>query len=79
MKTTFKNLVISSFLAVSAIMISSCQKDLANAENAQYASVISVSGDGITSIIEANAQSAFVETSVVTDNDLASLLKMKEE
>ena len=66
-------------MAASLVMVSSCQKDMANAENAQYASVISVSGDGTTSVIEANVQSAFVETSVLTDSDLASLLKMKEE
>jgi hypothetical protein len=50
-----------------------------NMENEQYASILAVSGDGTTSVIEANLKSALVETSELTDSDLASLLKMKEE
>lgn len=50
-----------------------------NAGNIQYASVLSVSGDGTTSLIEANLKSALIETSDLTDTELASLLKMKEE
>jgi hypothetical protein len=79
MKTSMKNLVLSGFLVASLLVSSSCQKDDMNAENAQYASVLAVSGDGTTSVIEANLKSALIETSDLTDSELASLLKMKEE
>ena len=74
-----KNVVLSGFLVASSLVASSCQKDDINAENAQYASVLAVSGDGTTSVIEANLKSALIETSDLTDSELASLLKMKEE
>jgi len=74
-----KNVVLSGFLVASLLVASSCQKDDINAENAQYASVLAVSGDGTTSVIEANLKSALIETSDLTDSELASLLKMKEE
>ncbi len=74
-----KNLVISSFMVASLFVASSCQKDNMNAESAQYASVLSVSADGTTSVIEANLKSALITTSDLTDSELASLLKMKEE
>lgn len=79
MKTSMKNVVLSGFLVASSLVASSCQKDDINAENAQYASVLAVSGDGTTSVIEANLKSALIETSDLTDSELASLLKMKEE
>jgi len=50
-----------------------------NSKNAQYASLLNVSGDGTTSLIAANVQSAFAETAALTKLELASLLKMKEE
>jgi len=74
-----KNLVIGSFVVASLLVASSCQKDNMNAENAQYASVLSVSTNGTTSVIEANLKSAMVVTSDLTDSELASLIKMKEE
>lgn len=74
-----KSIVISGFIAASLFVASSCQKDDMNAENAQYASILAVSGDGTTSVIEANLKSALIETSDLTDSELASLLKMKEE
>ena len=79
MKTSMKNLVIIFFLFASIAVISSCQKDDMNAENAQYASVLSVSGDGTTSVIETNLKSAMIETADITDSEIALLLKMKEE
>lgn len=79
MKTSMKNLVIGSFMVASLFVASSCQKDNMNAENAQYASVLAVSADGTTSVIEANLKSALITTSDLTDGELASLLKMKEE
>jgi hypothetical protein len=74
-----KSLVISSIVVASLFVTSSCQKDDMNVENEQYASILAVSGDGTTSVIEANLKSALVETSDLTDSELASLLKMKEE
>jgi hypothetical protein len=74
-----KSLVISSIVVASLFVTSSCQKDDMNVENDQYASILAVSGDGTTSVIEANLKSALVETSDLTDSELASLLKMKEE
>jgi hypothetical protein len=79
MKTSMKNLVIGSFMVASLFVAISCQKDNMNADNAQYASVLAVSSDGTTSVIEANLKSALIETSALTDSELASLLKMKEE
>jgi hypothetical protein len=79
MKTSMKNVVISFFLFASIAVASSCQKDAMSSENPQYASILSVSGDGTTSVIEANLKSALIETSDLTDSELASLLKMKEE
>ena len=74
-----KNVVLSGFLVASLLVASSCQKDDMNAGNVQYASVLSVSEDGTTSVIEANLKSALIETSDLTESELASLLKMKEE
>jgi len=74
-----KNVVISFFLFALIAIVSSCQKDTMTSENPQYASVLSVSGDGTTAVIEANLKSALIETSALTDSELASLLKMKEE
>lgn len=74
-----KNVVLSGFLVASIFVASSCQKDDSNSENEQYASVLSVSDDGTTAVIEANLKSALIETSDLTDSEIASLLKMKEE
>lgn len=79
METSIKNLVVSSLLVASLFVASSCQKDNMNAENEQYASVLAVSYDGTTSVIEANMKSALITTSDLTDSELASILKMKEE
>ena len=79
MKTSIKNVAISFFLIASITGVSSCQKDAMNAENPQYASILSVSGDGTSAVIEANLKSALIETSALTESELASLLKMKEE
>lgn len=79
MKTSMKSLVFGSLMVASIVVLSSCQKDAMNAENAQYASVLAVSADGTSSLIESNLKSAMIETSALTDSELASLLKMKEE
>lgn len=77
MKTIVKTVVLCSFLAAT-VTLSSCQKGM-NTDNAQYASLLNVSTDGTTSVIETNVLAAFVETPILTDSELASLLKMKEE
>ncbi len=79
MKTSIKNVVVSFFLFGSIALLTSCQKDAMTSENLQYASVLSVSADGTTAVIEANLKSALIETSGLTDSELASLLKMKQE
>jgi len=79
MKTISRTMVISGFIATSFIVFSSCEKSMDNEKSAQYASVIDVLSDGTTSVIETNVQSAFIETIVLTDSELTSLLKMKEE
>ena len=79
MKTNMKSLVMIAVLFASILAVISCQKENMNGENAQYASLLDVSGDGTTSVIEANLKSAMITTSALTDNELASLLKMKEE
>ena len=78
MKTIVRTIVLGSFIAASLGIIS-CQKDMNGTNNAQYASLLNVSGDGTTSMIAANVKSAFVETSALSESELASLLKMKEE
>ena len=78
MKTIVKTVVLSSFIAASLVFVS-CQKDMNSANNLKYASLLNVSGNGTTSVIAANVQSAFVETSALSDSELASLLIMKEE
>lgn len=79
MKTNTRNLVISSLMVASIVLASSCQKDAMNTANPQYASVLDVQADGTSTVVEVNLKSAFIETAVLTDSELASLLKMKEE
>lgn len=74
-----KTLVLIGVLFASSLAFSSCQKENMNSDNAQYASILAVSDDGTTSVIEANLKSAMITTSSLTDGELASLLKMKEE
>ena len=79
MKTNMKTLVMIAVLFASTMAVTSCQKENMNSDNAQYASLLDVSGDGTTSVIEANLKSAMITTTSLTDSELASLLKMKEE
>ncbi len=79
MKTKMKTLVLIGILFASSLAFSSCQKENMNNDNAQYNSLLNVLADGTTSVIETNLKSAMVKTSSLTDSDLASLLKMKEE
>jgi hypothetical protein len=79
MKTTISKIVTGSFIAIAALTISSCEKDMSNSENMRYSSIIDVAGDGTTSVMHSNMQLAFVETAALTETELTSLLKMKEE
>ncbi|HOT13384.1 MAG TPA: DUF2202 domain-containing protein [Bacteroidales bacterium] len=79
MKTTFSKIVTGSFIAIAAMTMSSCEKDLSNSENMRYASIIDVAGDGTTSVMHSNMQQAFVETAALTETELASLVKIKDE
>lgn len=77
MKISVKNLVFGSLMVAFIVVLSSCQKDAM--KNAQYASILAVSADGTSSLIESNLKSAMIETSALTEGELASLLKMKDE
>lgn len=78
MKTKIKTLVISGLAALA--VSTSCQKnDGMNSDNVRYASILDVSAEGISIVITPNMQSAFVETQPINEEELASLLKMKEE
>ena len=79
MKKSVKSITMISLMAVSLLVVSSCQKDELIDDNSQYASVLSVSSDGTSSIIDANLKLALIETSDINDSEIASLLKMKEE
>ncbi len=79
MKTIVKSILVSGLITASMIFTSSCEKDLSNSGNTQYASVIDVASDGATSVIEANITSAFVVTASLSETEIAALLKMKEE
>jgi hypothetical protein len=79
MKTKMRLTVLSSLAIIAVVMMNSCEKDLVNSTNSQYASVIDVAGDGSTSVVHANMQSAFIETAPLTDAEVLALQKMKEE
>ena len=79
MKTIFKTMGISLFMVVSSILTISCEKDMMNSDNIQYATLLDVSSDGISTVINKNMEAALVETPDLLDNELNSLLKMKEE
>ena len=79
MKTTISKIVTGSVIAIAVLTMSSCEKDMSNSENMRYASIIDVAGDGTTSVMHSNMQQAFVETAALTEAELVSLLKMKDE
>jgi hypothetical protein len=79
MKTNFRTLVISGFLTATFALTTSCEKEMMNSDNAQYASMLDVSTDGTSTMISQNMQSAFVQTSDLTEAESATLVKMKNE
>ncbi|MGE0089086.1 MAG: DUF2202 domain-containing protein [Bacteroidales bacterium] len=81
MKANFKNLVISGLLALAIPLATSCNEEQLNTniESPEFVSVLEVSDDG-TSVINSTAlQNVFIETSDLTESELESLSKMKEE
>jgi hypothetical protein len=64
---------------MSLALATSCEKEGMNSDKAQYASVLDVTNDGTSTVISHNMQMALVETAGLTDADLTSLTKMKEE
>jgi hypothetical protein len=79
MKTQIRSIVVSGLVVTGLMMLNSCQKENMSDEGSQYASVIDVEEDGSTSVIEANLQSALVETETPASEELALILKMKDE
>jgi hypothetical protein len=79
MKISIKALVISGFLTASLTFATSCEKEMGNSDNAQFANVLDVSTDGTSTVINQNMQSAFVETPYLNESELTSLIKMKDE
>jgi hypothetical protein len=79
MKMKIKMFVLSTiFLGILALPYS-CTKDNLNSDNLQYASILSVAGDGVSTVDIQNLQSVLVETLGLTEGELSSLIKMKEE
>jgi hypothetical protein len=76
MKTNLKTLLISGVAAVT--LFTSCQKD-PSTDPVQYAEVLAVTADGTSTFISKSLQSAFVATNDLTDAELASLIKMKND
>jgi hypothetical protein len=79
MKAILKTIGISLFMATSSIFTTSCEKDMMNSDNIQYATLLDVSLDGTSTVISKNMETVMVETPDLLDNELNSLLKMKEE
>lgn len=80
MKTSIKKMIYGGLFASTLVFTTSCENDLMNnSDQQQYAQVIDVASDGTTTMIEANAQLALVETSALSEGELNSLLKMKVE
>lgn len=79
MVTKFKNLVIGGLMVFTIAFASSCQKEVTGPANEEYASILNVMPDGTSTLIEPNLKSGLLITPDLTDSELASLLKMKEE
>jgi hypothetical protein len=78
-KMGIKTWLIGGFITATLAFTTSCEKDGMNSENAQYASVLDVLTDGTSTVINANMQSAFIETPGITDSEINSLVRMNAE
>jgi len=79
MKTTMKSLMAGGLIATAMMLFISCENEQMDADNAMYASIIDVAGDGVTTINEGNLKSTLVETPALNSSELTILIHMKEE
>lgn len=77
MKTNIKMFVLSGFAMIATL--TSCEKDMQNADSYQYASVLDVATDGTSTMLYQPMQAAFVETAALSDSEREQLLQMKDE
>lgn len=79
MKANAKISAIIVAIFILFLGLSACEKEETNNEKTEYSSILKVADDGTTSVIEANLQAVLLETPSISDDELAVLLKMKEE
>ncbi|MGC9150590.1 MAG: DUF2202 domain-containing protein [Microbacter sp.] len=80
MKTKMNRWMMLGFLVSSVLMLTSCtQQDALNPQKTTFGSVIQVASDGTTTVSTDNLLAAFAPTASLTDAELTTLLKMKEE
>lgn len=67
-------------LAILLVLGVSCTEQQAvTTDNVEYASILNVATDGLSTVISPNLQAALTQTSDLFDDELSVLLKMKEE
>lgn len=75
-----KTILDKGFLILLLIGAASCtEQQSMTSDSTTYANILDVSADGLSTVIAPNMQSALVKTSDLLDDELAVLLKMKEE
>lgn len=80
MKTKINQRMMLSLLVGSIFLFASCtQQDALKTSKSTFGSVIQVASDGSTTVLTNNLLAAFTPTSSLTDQELSTLLKMKEE
>jgi len=79
MKTIFRSFIISGLISMLFVGFSACEKNPPKNDDITYASILNVSDDGTSSLIDANLKSGIVETGPLTDSELAALQSLKEE
>lgn len=79
MKTKMKSFAMTGLIAFMFLGFIACEKEQMNSEDVQYASILKVSEDGTTSVIEENLKSALIETPDLAVSELDILLEMKQE
>lgn len=66
-------------IATTIMLFISCEKERLDTDISQYASIIDVAGDGVTTVNEGNLKSTLTEAPAISDSELIILLNMKEE
>jgi hypothetical protein len=79
MTTIDRVFVTGGIILTLLILTNACEKEHMDAENEEYLSILKVADDGVSSVIESNLQSVLTETPDISDEEMAVLLKMKEE